>query len=85
MCVTGFPGSTIGKEPPAPTGYIRDKGLTPGLGRCPEGGHANPLQHSCLENPMNRGAWQATLRESQRVRHYGSTHAQLSESTSPNS
>ena len=36
---------------------IRDVGLTPGLGRSPGGGHGNPLQYSCLENPMNRGAW----------------------------
>ena len=55
VCVTGFSGSTIGKEPPVPTGYIRDERLTPGLGRCPEGGHANPLQYSCLEYPMDRG------------------------------
>ena len=36
---------------------IRDAGLIPGLGRSPGGGHGNPLQYSCLENPMNRGAW----------------------------
>ena len=35
---------------------IRDLGLIPGLGRCPGGGHGNRLQHSCLENPMGRGA-----------------------------
>ena len=35
-------------------------GLIPGLGRSPGGGHGNPLQSSCLENPMDRGAWQAT-------------------------
>ena len=61
MCVTGFPGSTIDKEPPAPTGDIRDEGLIPGLGRCPEGGHANPFQYSCLENPMDRGHWWAKV------------------------
>ena len=35
----------------------------PGLGRSPGGGHNNPLQYSCLENPMDRGAWQATVHE----------------------
>ena len=38
---------------------IRDVGWIPGLGRSPGGGHDNPLQCSCLENPMDRGAWQA--------------------------
>jgi len=40
---------------------LRDAGSIPGSGRCPGGGHDNPLQYSCLENPMNRGAWQATV------------------------
>ena len=40
---------------------VRDVGLIPGLGRSPGGGHSNPLQYSCLENPMDRGAWQATV------------------------
>ena len=38
-----------------------DLGLIPGLGRSPGGGHGNPLPHSCLENPMDRGAWWATV------------------------
>ena len=38
-----------------------EEGLIPGLGRAPGGGHGNPLQYSCLENPMDRGAWQATV------------------------
>ena len=42
-------------------GDIRDMGLIPGLGRSPGGGHGNPLQYSCLENPMDRGAWWATV------------------------
>ena len=41
----------------------------PGLGRSPGGGHDNPLQYSCLENPMDRGAWWVTVHGSQRVRH----------------
>ena len=49
------------KNPPANAGDVRDLGSVPGLGRSPEGGHDNPLQYSCLENPMGRGAWQATV------------------------
>ena len=44
----GFPGGSDGKESPCNAG---DLGLIPGLGRCPGGGHGNPLQYSCLENP----------------------------------
>ena len=49
------------KNPPANAGDIRDTGLVPGLGRSPGGRHGNPLQYSYLENPMERGAWQATV------------------------
>ena len=49
------------KNPPANAGDIRDMGSTPRSGRSPGGGHSNPLQYSCLENPMDRGAWQATV------------------------
>ena len=48
------------KNPPANPGDVRDVGSIPGSGRSPEGGHGNSLQYSCLENPMNRGAWHAT-------------------------
>ena len=48
------------KNPPANAGDIRDAGLIPGLGRWPGGGHGNPLQYSCLENPMDREAWHVT-------------------------
>ena len=41
---------------------LRDADSIPGLGRAPGGGHGNPLQYSCLENPMDRGAWRATVR-----------------------
>ena len=44
----------------ASAGGIRDAASIPGLGRSPGGGHGNPLQYSCLENPIGRGAWQAT-------------------------
>ena len=46
------------KNPPANAGGI---GLIPGSGRFPGGGHGSPLQYSCLENPMDRGAWRATV------------------------
>ena len=50
-----------GKELPAKAGDIRDVGSSPGLGRSLGGGYGNPLQYSCLENPMDRGAWRATV------------------------
>ena len=46
---------------PANAGDIRDVALIPGLGRSSGGGHGNPLQYSCLGNPMDREAWQATV------------------------
>ena len=49
------------KNPPANAGDGTDVGLIPGLGTSPGGGHGNPLQYSCLENPMDRGAWGATV------------------------
>ena len=45
----------------ANAGALRDAGLILGLGRSPGGGHGNPLQYSCLENPMDRGAWRAIV------------------------
>ena len=50
------------KNMPANAGDVRDVGsiLIPGSGRAPGGGHGNPLQYSCLENPMDRGAWWAS-------------------------
>ena len=50
----GFPGGSDGK---APACNVGDPGLIPGLGRSPGEGNGNPLQHCCLENPMDRGAW----------------------------
>ena len=51
------------KNPPAKAGDVEDMGLIPGSGRSPGGGHGNPLQYSCLENPTDRGAWRATVHE----------------------
>ena len=49
------------KNLPANAGDIRDAVSIPGLGRSPGGNYGNPLQYSCLENPMDGGAWQATV------------------------
>ena len=54
----GFPGDSAVKNLPVNAG---DEGSIPGLGRSPGGGNVNPLQYSCLENPMDRGAWRATV------------------------
>ena len=56
------------KSIPAQAGDVRDAGLIPGSGRSPGGGNGSPLQYSCLENPMDRGAWLQSI-GSQRVKH----------------
>ena len=60
--IRGFPSGASGKEPTCNAGDIRDVGSIPGSERFPRAGHGNPLQYSCLENPMDRGAWQVTVR-----------------------
>ena len=62
----GFPGGSDGKESACNVG---DLGLIPGLGRSPGEGHGYLLQYSCLENSMDRGAWQLQSMGSQRVGH----------------
>ena len=57
----GFPGSSVCKEPACNAGNAREMGSIPRSGRSPGGGHSNPIQYSCLENPMDWGAWQATV------------------------
>ena len=57
----GFPGGPSGENLPADAGGVRDGGSTPGLERAPGGRHSNPLQYFCLENSMDRGAWQDTV------------------------
>ena len=54
----GFPGGSVVKNPPPHAG---DTGSIPVLGRSPGKGNGNPLQYSCLGNPRDRGAWQATV------------------------
>ena len=56
----GFPGGSVVKNPSANAGDAKDAGSVPGSGKSPEVGTGNPLQHSYLETPMDRGAWQAT-------------------------
>ena len=60
LCMT-FQVAGVVKKPPASAGDVRDVGSIPGLGKSPGGRHDNPLQYSCLENPMDRGAWRATV------------------------
>ena len=62
----GFPGSSVGKESAYSAG---DLGLIPESGRSPGEGNGKPLQYSCLENPMDRGAWRATVHGITRVGH----------------
>ena len=59
--VETFQVMLVVKNQPANAEDIRDVGLISGLGRYPGGGHDNPFQYSCLENPMVRGAWQSTI------------------------
>ena len=61
MYLMSFPGGAVVKNLPTNAGDIRDRGSIPGSGRSPGEGNGNPLQYSCLENPMDRGAWQATV------------------------
>ena len=56
----GFPSGAVVKNLPANAWDRGDMSLMPGLGRSPGEGKSNPLQHSCLENSMDKGAWQAT-------------------------
>ena len=62
----GLPGVSVLENPPINAG---DMSLIPGSGRSPRKGNGNPLQYSCLKNPMNRGAWRATVHKIARVGH----------------
>ena len=68
--IKGFPHSSVSKESACNAG---DPGSIPGSGRYPGEGKGNPLQYSCLENPMDRGAWRATVYAVSRVGHDGAT------------
>ena len=72
VCVrvcAGFPGGSVIKNPPAMQETQEKLHSVPESGRSPGGGNGNPLQYSCLENPMDRGAWWAKVFGLQRVRH----------------
>ena len=56
-----FPGGAVVKNPPTNAGDTRDVGSIPGSGKSPGGGRGSPRQYSCLGNPTDRGAWQATV------------------------
>ena len=62
-CDGGFPGGASGKEPACQFRRCKHTGSIPELVRTPGEGYSNPLQYSCLENPKDRGAWQATVHE----------------------
>ena len=58
---TSFPGGSVGKESACSAGDAGNMGSILGSERSPGGGHGNTLQYSCLENPMDKGAWQVTV------------------------
>ena len=66
ILLTDFPHSSVGKKSACNAG---NPGSISGLGRSPGEGNGNPLQYSCLENSMDRGAWQATVHGISRVEH----------------
>ena len=77
-----------GRESACIAGATENAGSIPGSGRSPGGGHVNPLQYSCLENPMDRGTWQATVHriaESQTWLKWFSMHLQIRKPTPENS
>ena len=76
IALRGFPGSSDDKESAYNAG---DLDLIPGLGRSPAEGNGNPLQHSCLENPIDRGAWQTTVHGASRSGHDSATNTHTSE------
>ena len=74
----GFPGGSVVKNLPANKGAAGDEGLIPGVGRSPEGRGSNPSQYSCLENPIDRGAWAAAVhRVSKSCARLSSYHSSL--------
>ena len=77
------------KNPPANAGDIRDVGSIPGSGRSPGGGYGNPPQYSCLENPMDRGPWRATVhgvtKSQTRLQRISTQASAFSEATKRNS
>ena len=75
--LVGFTGGTVIKNLPVNAGDTRDMGSIPGSERSPGVGNGNPLQYSCLENPMDKGDWQATVHRvsESNVTKHARTHA----------
>ena len=67
--IWGFPGGQVVKNQPANAGHAGDVGSISGSGRSPGEGNGNLFQYSCMENPMDLGAWQVTVNEVTRVGH----------------
>ena len=70
MLYLGLPCGSVVKNLPDNAGDTGDVGLIPGSGRFPGEGHSNPLQYSCLGNPMDRGAWWATVHKESDMTEY---------------
>ena len=78
LALGNFPGGAVVKNLPADAGDARDWGSIPGSERSPGVGNGNPLQYSCLENPMDRGAWRETVHRVTKSQTWLSTHTQHS-------
>ena len=74
VSVLGFPGGAVVKNLPASARDAKDMRSIPGSGRSPGGGNGNPLQYSCLGNPMDRGAWLAIVHGVAKSQTHLSTH-----------
>ena len=77
MKYLGFPGGSVVKNPHANAGDMGGADTIPGSGRSPEKGNGNPIQYSCLENHMDKGAWRQPSMGSQRVEHDLATKQQI--------
>ena len=75
LCIMGFPGGTVEKNPPANAGDTRNVGSVPGSKRSPGVGTGNSFQYSYLENSMDRGAWWATVHGAAKSQTWPSKHA----------
>ena len=82
--IQGFPGGSVSKESACHGGDAGDSHSIPGLGRSLGGGYDNPLQYSCLENPMDRGALQVIVSRIPKTQTQLSTHECMPSHTQPN-
>ena len=77
ILTTDFPGGSVGKESACKSGDAGDMGSIPGWRRSLGGEHGNPLQYSCLENPVDNGAWRDTIHSVAKSRRRLSTHTHM--------